>query len=156
MKRICSGQVSRHVLVILVILTALVALPFVCFGVFTLQDVLTIWFAQRGALQRAIDHAYPGAHVVRADADAGDNPAGDTGWISVSVTFETSDAFELVKAWYSKHPEGGRNGTEGNSFPEEGLTQLTGDFDGKTRFIVPYVEGIPCARSCTHESWQIR
>jgi hypothetical protein len=130
--------------------------PSLCFALLVIPDAVTIFLAQQQALRQVVAHAYPNAQVVRADSVAGDSPAGDNGWVEVLVTFETPDSFDGVNAWYVQHPEGGRSSTEGNSFPKYGLTLVSVDPNGKTRYTVKYRLDTTCHFGCVRPSQQIQ
>ena len=82
---------------------------------------------------KTLDSAYPNSVMQNVEADVGTFPVGDGIGVSVTVTFGTVDSIDMVKKWYSLHPEGGMCGIDGGNFPQCGIEVLDNK-DGKTTY----------------------
>jgi hypothetical protein len=93
----------------------------------------------------------------KAEAQISDMPTGFNIAVDVHVTFSSTDSFDMIKNWYTAHPDGGRYGLEVNTFPENGLDHI-GDFTGETIYQVTYVSDDECGllTSCVQTLHQIR
>ncbi len=138
-----------------------VVLPVVVAGAWYWNRENTLSTMQQQEVDWILDHAYPAATLVSAEGTIYSAPAGDTIFIQVWVTFDTTDSFDAVRNWYVKHYDGGwGGGTEGaNKFPAKGLENLNDGTSGKTRYRVQMLRTTSCEylfTVCDRPSQQIR
>ena len=123
-------------------------LPDIVIGILQWYTNLNISYQESQDVNTVMTYTYPNATMIRADGESyhHETNTDDYAVISLTVTFETSDSFNMVKNWYIQHPRGGTGGglfCEGCTgteyqFPNAGLRQVDEATPGKTRYEVDY------------------
>jgi hypothetical protein len=135
-----------------------VVLPIVLVVAYAWLQSATLSGTQQRNVDLVIAHAYPGSRMIRADGQISFWPAGNHVYVSVEVTFASSDPFDVIWAWYVRHPEGGRAGLDFKDFPKHGL-DLLDESSEKTTYRVTYLDAADCyfaLNGCERPAQRIR
>ncbi len=119
----------RTLLIGVLLLTTIVTCSFVP----TIIKRTVLELTKRQLIDKTLHSAYPNSVMQNIEASVGSFPVGNAIGVGVTVTFSTTDSFDLVKNWYSQHPEGGMCSIDGGNFPQCGL-EILNDNSGKISY----------------------